>query len=135
MIILPFTHISKKGSFGTLHCFKLFLANGGSQFWKTEENEISIENLQVEYLEPNGFSGASVIGVDEIFLVLLPPTFDTSSFYSWGEEDAIGEVDLWRTFYWMETENEKGWERQADSLKIENLSLTQIWRMISAAKV
>jgi hypothetical protein len=130
MILLPFIHVSKKGSFGTVHSFKLFLANGGTQFWKTEEDTLSIEDIRREYLEPNGFSEACVKECGSIILIKLPPLFSISEYYSW--EETTESVDLWRTFYWMETENEIGWEKQGDQIKIENFSLTQIWRLISA---
>lgn len=136
MKILPFTHVSKKGSFGLLHIYKLFLIEGGNSLWETDEKEINQEEIIKEYLEPNGFEG-EIFLKNEILLVKVSPNFPFDTFYAW--EDNTSAEEVWRTFYRIETDNEKGWMKQAETIKIGQYSLVDLWELIdlnsSAEKV
>lgn len=106
----------------------IFLAEGGTKLWKTDEETLSNKEIIEQYLAPNGFHGrvtcvtpgtgvpgvASALPSEKqaavrggvLYYEVNPSAMNMSDFYTWTEFLATGSapaagVDIWRPFLWL----------------------------------
>lgn len=120
MYILPFTQIPLKASGFEATTLWLFLVNGGTQIWKTDEECSEEEEAVREYLEPNGFRGVSR-GVWEDCLLYEVEAEVMKGFYTWtdmlADRENLKYIDVWRPFLLLK-DPEYCWKEQTDTLPL-----------------
>jgi hypothetical protein len=88
---------------GNLHSLWIFMTEGGTQFWKTDESDSkkSADILVTEYLTENEFRG-SLTGVkgDCLFFQVDRHATKLTSFYTWPEGFGV-DTEGWRPFFWL----------------------------------
>lgn len=87
----------------------VFLTNGGTQVWKTDEAELDTETIMREYMEPNGFVGCvkGVVG-DAVYVEVDsgPGRTCMADFYLLTDFLKKGtpppaSLDIWRPLVWV----------------------------------
>ena len=128
MFIVPY-YIEKplKSKLFTTWKAWVFLGNGGTQVWTSEEGESSKHQKEVinNYLAPNGFAGKTRYDKKANCLYMeITPTTDFSDLYTWSEmlkeaKDIPKEFIL-RPFVWIGdspgTSDEWGWREQCEKV-------------------
>lgn len=112
MKLVPFFLQKNETSILTVYRLSLFLCDGGRSLW--EVGNESLDVLQKEYLEENGFYTSSMhTWNDIVFAKLDPVRTKKTSFYAWEEIQELPEKkreDCFRTFtFCFEKPNEKSW--------------------------
>ena len=105
----------------------IFLTEGGTKLWKTDEDCLSNKEILEQYLTPNGFHGrvkcvqscakahdCTSAGTckcpaakgDVLYYEVNPDAMNMNDFYSWTEFLASGrtpsaDIDIWRPFFWL----------------------------------
>ena len=99
----------------------IFLSEGGTKLWKTDEDGLSIEEIIDQYLKPNGFCG-TVKSVKDgvIYYEVNPKEMKLDDFYSWKDFLECAniprlDIDLWRPFIWLGKDDEFMWNNEIKS--------------------
>jgi hypothetical protein len=82
----------------------LFLSHAGKAVWQTDEPVLTKEQIQTEYLQPNGFHTKRMwISDDIVYIEVDKENTNVSSFYTWEEALACPEKpECWRAFYFFQ---------------------------------
>ena len=128
MFIVPY-YIEKpiKSKLFTTWKAWVFLGNGGTEVWMSEDGESSKHQKEVinNYLAPNGFAGKTRYDKKANCMYMeITPTTDFSDLYTWAEmlkeaKDIPKEFIL-RPFVWIGdspgTADEWGWREQCEKV-------------------
>ena len=85
----------------------IFMSEGGTKLWKTDEDSISNKEMIEQYLAPNGFYGRVTCAKGGVlYYEVNPDTMNMCDFYIWTEFLASGNtptsgIDIWRPFLWL----------------------------------
>ncbi len=85
----------------------IFLTEGGTKLWKTDEDNLTNKEILEQYLTPNGFHGrVKCAKGDVLYYEVNPDAMNMNDFYSWTEFLASGrtpstDIDIWRPFFWL----------------------------------
>jgi hypothetical protein len=110
MKVLPFILKQKQASL-TMTNLCLFLAHGGRTFWQTDESSLSQQELEQEYLLPNGLIPKKIYFKNNIAYVWIDiDKTNLQDFYSWEEASKHPEKpECWRSFYFFEDASGSPW--------------------------
>ena len=103
MKLIPFLLKQKESTRITTYILQVFLTEGGKELWEIGSN-LSLKEIQSEFLEPNEFHCESVqIHEDRVYAKLAPDHMNLSAFYTWDElQDQKKKGDCFRTFIFCE---------------------------------
>lgn len=85
----------------------IFLIEGGSKLWKTDEERLSNKEILEQYLAPNGFHGrVTDVKGGVLYYEVDPQVMNMKDFYTWTDFLSVGKVpstdmDIWRPFLWV----------------------------------
>lgn len=139
MILLPYYITEKKLPIGcTLTTLWLFLASGGTDLWKVDEEHVNMDRSTIvqEYMVENGLHG-ELRTSPEPYLVYKVDTHATNmkEFHTWSDILAGQSAEnVWRPFFWIgDGVSEKdawGWKEEADTLKVGFYSMGDVWKVL-----
>lgn len=120
----------------------VFLSEGGTKLWKTDEESLSNKEIIELYLAPNGFHGRVVaVKGGVLYYEVNPDAMNMDDFYTWTEFLASGKVpsagiDIWRPFLWLGDvpggEDEYMW--RAEMKSVGKLAfLDELWSVIKVS--
>jgi hypothetical protein len=110
MKVLPFILKQKQASLSMTNLC-LFLSHGGRSFWQTEESTLSQQELEHEYLLPNGLIPKKIFSANNLFYVWIDAEkTKLDDFYTWEEAYKHPEKpECWRSFYFFEDASGSPW--------------------------
>lgn len=123
----------------------VFLPQGGTHVWQTDEESPSQEFVVQEYLEPNGFLGKVKSFDSNLCLYEIDPLKTKfSDFFLWTEflkanKEIPPTCDIWRPFFWIGTrelgaQDEWCWKEETESLMLSSFgSVSTLWDTIRQA--
>jgi hypothetical protein len=95
MYLVPYIYRSMRTGNVIIHVAKVFLAEGGDSFWKTEEQWPSMEIVRKEYCEGNGIFCKKITIKDEFaYCEVDEDATRLEDFYKWTET----KEECWRVF-------------------------------------
>lgn len=104
MKLVPFVFTQQHSESLTKMKLLLFLSHAGKAVWQTDEAHLTTEQIQKEYLEPNGFHSKRMwISYDVVYIEVDKDKTNLSCFYTWEEALARPEKpECWRAFYFFQ---------------------------------
>lgn len=146
MFIIPYILQNPKLSETNFNLSTLwvFTTKGGTALWETDEEICTEEEILKEYLLANGFKGRAHGVKGGCYLFEVDPSQTTlSDFYMWTDFLQMNKAtpidcDIWRPFFWIDTEelgttNEWGWNTESESLSLGKFGSAQtLWNLIRA---
>ena len=144
MLLLPYVlhKVSHEKAQFQMWILWVFLTNGGTHVWETDEETPDQEFVVSEYLEPNGFLGTVKLFTKNVCLYEIDPAkTNFSDFYLWNDflrknEEIPAGCDIWRPFFWIGTrelgrKDEWQWDNEAADLVLPNFgSVSMLWQTI-----
>lgn len=138
MILLPYYTTEKKLPIGcTLTTVWIFLASGGNDLWKVDDEHASLdkETIVQDYLVENGLHGELRSSTEKYVVYKVDPkATNMKEFHTWTDTLA-GEnaPNVWRPFFWIGTLGEQdawGWKEEADTLKLGFQTMGHVWKVL-----
>ena len=128
MFILPYIRKDPCSTEVPLTQLWLFLAQGGTQVWKTDEQTPTPEYIVREYLEANGLYGTACVKGDCLYYEIDTIKTNKNSFYTWLDE-GVEELECWRPFFWLgDASDTWGWAEIAREMSLGSFgSFERIW--------
>ncbi len=131
MYILPYIRKDPCSTEVPLTQLWLFLANGGTRVWKTDEAKPSVDYVVREYLMSNGLYGTPQLKGDCLYYAIDTTKTKKESFYTWLDE-GVEELECWRPFFWLGSSTEEdtwGWAEIAREMSLGPFgSFERIWK-------
>ena len=132
MYILPYILKQPKASSSNFNLWTawVFMAAGGKEVWKTDEDVISTEQILADYLIPNGFVGTvkKVVPGEYLLFEVDMEKSDIGNLYTWSEfldkqEEVPGYCNIFRPFIWVgETKigekDDWGWYEECEQISV-----------------
>lgn len=112
--------------------FTVFLSNSGKTVWQIEETTVTEQQLQEEYLQPNGFVWKQIVFTPSIVYVEIDPDKTSlQDFYTW-EEAQNQRVECWRSFYFFKDATGSDWfsGKQLSESEVEGKSMQEYYEDI-----
>jgi hypothetical protein len=139
MFLLPFyTTKSEVKDLFQFHTAWIFMLQGGSQIWETEEANLTFDEIDRLYFKPNGLSGKLFSIHENIVLYEIDQTqTKLSDFYVWNEflskEEPISQTkDIWRPFFYLDTVDTDNWDwkQQTETIIFPKFgSIQKFWKL------
>jgi hypothetical protein len=103
MKLVPFVFTQSNTPTLTKIKLSLFLSHAGKAVWQTDETVLSKEQIQSEYLQPNGFTTNQIWIVNDTCYIEVDTTkTNIASFYTWEEALSLSDKpECWRSFYFF----------------------------------
>ncbi len=123
----------------------VFLSEGGTHVWQTDEESPTQDFVLSEYFEPNGMFGQVKLFTESVCLYEIDPArTQFSDFYMWQDflqkQQPIPKTcDVWRPFFWIGTkefgtQDEWQWQAEAENLVLPNYGpVSQLWETLRQA--
>jgi hypothetical protein len=146
MYLLPYTlqKVSHEKAEFSMWIVWVFLTNGGTEVWKTDEEESNQTTVESEYFEANGVHGQTTLfDTDQGICLFEIDTTRThfADFYMWTDflqknQTVPPGCDIWRPFFWVGShelgvKDEWNWQSETSDLSLGSFgTATDLWQVL-----